>query len=377
MHKYFARRSVLLLALLSLFFTAEKADAFPYNVRHGYPNCTACHISPGGGGVLSAYGRELSRELQSTAGGEKETAFIYGAVKTPEWLDMGGDVRYIQVFSDSPTKSTAKSFWMQADIEAAVHVGKVTVVGAIGWKGNSDTLKNDSDLISRRHYAIYALTDRYSVRAGRFYPVFGTMAAEHRLPTRREIGFDQGKESYNLEFASQTEFGSTFFTPIFGKREGGTNSDEYGFAVSQNFILGGNSRVGGSFLYGKGVRQRAYETRYLLGPNAIVSLSKQFFWIGEYDVEVRDRGEGKTTDRGIYQYQKLTYEPIQGVQFSMLQDFRKTNVLDPNTQGWSLGPVFDWYPRPHLDFQLSASRIFLPEAVPNSWAYAGVFHYYL
>jgi hypothetical protein len=41
------------------------AHAYPENVRHGYVNCAACHIHPQGGGQLNAYGRQLSKALQS------------------------------------------------------------------------------------------------------------------------------------------------------------------------------------------------------------------------------------------------------------------------------------------------------------------------
>ena len=75
--------------------TAARADAFPGSVRWGYGNCVTCHHNIGGGGVLTPYGRQLSRELLSTWGDEDEAEFAYGTVGLPSWLSLGGDVSYM------------------------------------------------------------------------------------------------------------------------------------------------------------------------------------------------------------------------------------------------------------------------------------------
>jgi hypothetical protein len=373
MNRFFSRMGFGLLS----FFVGSAAWAFPSNVRHGYPNCTACHVSPGGGGVLTAYGRELSRELQSTKGGEAETAFLYGAVKPPDWLDAGGDLRYIEVIQDTPSEIEGRGFWMQADAEAAVHIGKFAIDGTLGWKGNSEGLADDSSVLSRRHYAMVSFTDRYTVRAGRFFPMFGLMQPEHEDATRMGLGFDQGEESYNLEFSEQDENGSFFVTPIFGKLRKGHAPDEKGFAVSKNFMIGGNSRIGLSGLYGKTSDQPAFESRILLGPNAIVNLGQTVFWLVEADFERREIGGTPASETGFYQYQKLSYAPVQGLILSGRQDFQRRVIGDARTSVVTLGPTLDWYPRPHFDLQMSISKAMLPEGDPGYWVYTGMFHYYL
>src|SRR5438128_3814131 len=71
-----------------------RALALPTMVRLGYTNCAACHISPQGGGLLSAYGKSID-QAQSLRGGEyrpSQSAWI-------EELDWGGritqDVRLV------------------------------------------------------------------------------------------------------------------------------------------------------------------------------------------------------------------------------------------------------------------------------------------
>jgi hypothetical protein len=376
--------SLLLLGLAAITLSAS-AWAFPANVRHGYPNCTACHISPSGGGVLSPYGRALSREVQSTWGTESESGFAWGAVKTPEWLDLGTDTRYLQMVSDTPSTVEGKSFWMAADAEAAVHVGKLTLDGSIGWKGNNQEHTEDAFLISRRHFAMYTIDDHMAVRAGRFYPTYGLMQAEHEDATRAGLGFDPGMESYNLEFSMQDENGSLFVSPIFGKLSNRNQSrrDEKGLAVSKNFMLGSNSRVGFSALYGKTFFPEDtgdFGHRFVFGPNAIVAISKSVFWLVEADVERRKLIDTDVTQTAIYQYQKLSFEPQQGLILSLRQDWQRTNLGDPDNATGSqvtAGPVIDWYPRPHFDLQLAMTRDFLPESTPNIWVYTGMLHIYL
>ena len=67
---------------LSLIFvfsvlTMNFANAFPEMVRHGYTNCTACHVAANGGGILTPYGSTLSEEVLSTWHFEGEGSFLY------------------------------------------------------------------------------------------------------------------------------------------------------------------------------------------------------------------------------------------------------------------------------------------------------------
>ncbi len=47
----------------------QRAAALPTMIRLGYPNCSSCHISPQGGGLLNLYGRSID-QAQSLVGGE-------------------------------------------------------------------------------------------------------------------------------------------------------------------------------------------------------------------------------------------------------------------------------------------------------------------
>src|SRR5262245_56463333 len=116
-----ANRRAFLWLLLAL--VAPPSFAFPGSARWGYANCTTCHFNVAGGGVLTPYGRQLSRELLSSKGGEGEPDFAYGGLKTPAWLALGGDFS-AQVASRAGPESDSGFDVTQADVEAAAVRGR-------------------------------------------------------------------------------------------------------------------------------------------------------------------------------------------------------------------------------------------------------------
>src|SRR5436190_6515955 len=101
--------------LWPLLLWGNQALAFPEMIRHGYVNCTTCHVSPSGGGTLTEYGRELSKEVLSTWSKEGEANMAYGLVKPPEWLLFGGDYRSVYVYRDTPLYRDGRYILMQTD----------------------------------------------------------------------------------------------------------------------------------------------------------------------------------------------------------------------------------------------------------------------
>ena len=84
--------------LLGLFaVVSSQAFAFPEMVRHGYTQCTACHVSPSGGGILTSYGRELAAEVLSTWSYADESQFTHSKVGeklADKGILFGGDVLF-------------------------------------------------------------------------------------------------------------------------------------------------------------------------------------------------------------------------------------------------------------------------------------------
>ena len=69
-----------------VFIFVGVAQAFPEMIRLGYVNCTSCHVSPNGGGLLTDYGRSISSEALSTWAKPKEELPGHGFLpEPPEW----------------------------------------------------------------------------------------------------------------------------------------------------------------------------------------------------------------------------------------------------------------------------------------------------
>ena len=48
---------------------SQRAEAYPWMIRHGYTNCSGCHADPSGGELLTVYGHAISYEALSTKWG--------------------------------------------------------------------------------------------------------------------------------------------------------------------------------------------------------------------------------------------------------------------------------------------------------------------
>ncbi len=79
------------LTMLVIVLIAGTAHAYPqFQLSQGAERCSACHLSPAGGGLLNAYGRNEAGETLSRGG---DGRFLYGAWEPPAWLQLGADVR--------------------------------------------------------------------------------------------------------------------------------------------------------------------------------------------------------------------------------------------------------------------------------------------
>lgn len=319
--------------------------AYPEMVRHGYTNCTTCHVSANGGGVMTEYGRSLSNEVMSQFGTQEESRFMY-FYSPPEWLQLGGNVRFIQTLIDTPTFRQAKFITMQADLEAAVTYDKFQVVGTLGKSDNQNASGMGEYLLSRRHYLNFKATDEISIRGGRFYPAYGLLVADHTLATRRGLGFEQGQETYNLEGSYLGEKFDFFATGIFGRPDKKELQRESGVAVRSAFNFKESYKVGASFYSGSNDRQ----SRTFFGPYAILGFRKDLFALFEFDIVKNTPKTTNLTTTGLAHYARLNYEVVKGFHVYLTEDVFKTNWDDPSTTANTFGAGLQWFPRPHLEF---------------------------
>ena len=99
---------------------ADPAFAEPTFLSKQYPRCTACHYSASGGGLLTPYGRSLSREEISTFGRQGDGAepapgttgeegFLFGALSSESPFQLGLDIRPSQLRVGTPGREVEQA----------------------------------------------------------------------------------------------------------------------------------------------------------------------------------------------------------------------------------------------------------------------------
>lgn len=329
--------------LLALTLLASlKALAYPENARHGYVNCTSCHVSPNGGGTLTPYGRSLSSELMSTWSRKNEEGVLEGLVKPddmPEWLAVGGDLRAVQTLVTKPATTTATWIPMGENLELAVTDHKITVDSTFG---KIESL-NGERWGSNRYFIMYNITDEITARAGRFYPQFGLYIPDHYVPTKRGLGFDEGMERNSFEVAWNGENWSAFATASQTPLENPGPQRETGFSAQLNRNFGDSSKAGVSYWHGA---SDAF-IRDVFGLSGIVGFSKKFFLLTEWDHQwLTDRTQGQ---RGLFIYNRLGYEVAKGLLALGQAEYGEPNMSQGSSAYDAYGPGLQWFPRPHLE----------------------------
>ena len=184
-----------LVVVLALAASAAVAHAYPqYQLSHEQ-TCSACHLSPTGGGLLNTNG-ELTDEDNAKWGGDG--TFLHGAKELPEWLHLGGDARVAGGATNPGGGITGAFFPMQLESYVEADRGPVAVVASLGF-----TIPNEDNpltvLWSREHYLEWRQHDDGTgayARAGRFMPTYGLRYAEHTMATRRFGGTPLFGEAY-------------------------------------------------------------------------------------------------------------------------------------------------------------------------------------
>jgi hypothetical protein len=132
-----------------------------------------------------------------------EADFLFGVLPTPEWLDLGGDLRGLFLQSKIEGRPLdARFILMQADVDATLRLERFVAYGSIGYAaegalGATLTRAPKKNLVSREHWlgAFLDAGDTFLARAGRMHLPFGLRTTEHtlwtRALTRTDINDDQ------------------------------------------------------------------------------------------------------------------------------------------------------------------------------------------
>ncbi len=340
-----------MIAFLVLLFASISAHAFPEMIRHHYVNCSACHVSVNGGGVLNAYGRTISSEVLSSWGGEKEARAFYAIdpEKVGTWLNMGGDLRGLQVHQENKQIKRGRFFLMQGSIDLAATVKEVTAFMTVG---EVDTRLQTWKTKIPRYYVSYQPTDEFSVRAGRYLPVYGINFPQHEFFVRQNLLLEPGLERN----AADVQWNGEKWNFLLGYSQSAPESlgprEEKSLNAQVQMTLGDSYKLGVSSWYGGTTDER----RVMVGGHALLGWTEKFYTLAELDrISTIDKASNAET-KSIAELLKFGYEFYKGLHFQVVQEMADPDTNISNNETLTYGAGFLWYPRPHFEFETLWSR---------------------
>lgn len=325
--------------------------AYPELSRHGYTNCTSCHLSPSGSGLLTSYGRELSKEVLSTWSNEGEQYFAYNKITPDEKVLLGAYIRGLQALRDSPEREDARTILMQADAEVGYNEKKWAVDASLGRQEIRSGLDSKGRLFSRRHFALYRINDNWTIRFGKFLRFYGLNDPNHNLYVRKDLNFGFDTETYNTEVSQLGENWSFYLTYVDGNlgQDQYTQLKERAGTFSLSYFFNEKQKMGLSYYQGEDSTAR----RSVGGPWFILSIMPKIFLLSELDWQSKTLKDTSVTQKGYVTSNRLNYEWIQGLISFLSYDKKYLNSDDPNSEQNAYGVGLQFFPRPHIEMVTS------------------------
>ena len=346
-------------ALLLGGWGAGSAAGEPTFLSKQYPRCTACHYSASGGGLLTPYGRSLSREEISTfgrqgaggvpAGGARgEEGFLYGALSSESPLQLGLDVRPSRLEVEVPGRPVpARNFLMVLDLQAAWRRDRWTAYGSIG----REPARGGAGPVSYEHWVAYQATDALTVRGGRFLPAYGVRFADHTSFTREGLDLAQEDQVYGVEVGLSTDRTLLQVSAGPGRAES-LDDGRRAFTAAGRFQadLGPRMVLAASVLHrgASEVASRSTNTGLSFGYAPVPWLTT---WT-HADVGFQRR---TASGRAYILANQTSVEAFRGLWLRISPQWRRTDT-DPRREVRRLVYGVDFYPRTHWHVNLSWYR---------------------
>jgi len=362
--------------------------AYPqWQFTSGASRCTQCHFAPGGGGLITGYGRDAVGEELSTF--EGDGAFLHGAAELPSLLTIGGNLRGALLANDvqDPSGTSYAAFPMQADLNVRLALPwGISVAGSVGLRGQVRDEEavvptqnyqpiSTSRLVSREHHITWmpARQGPYA-KLGRYYAPFGLRLAEHVTYVRRDLGFNLLEESYNLSLgylAAEWEAHVTGFLPDELRHMGATESGVaayYEHRLLDRLALGGQMRLG----FDEGMDRLVTG---VVGKFHLPILRTLFLAEANLVHQMFDSGQVGSRQQvvGALGFAVL---PVRGLMITVLGERNHVDT-DVRDAAWNaLTGFVNWFPYAHVELQLIGRLQFAAGEDPAKTAMAQI-HYFL
>lgn len=341
--------------------------------------CSACHVNPTGGGLRTAFGRDVFEKQQLTwePGAGLQRALDFDP-RIGDLLAFGSDFRLAMIAqptrkeTDPPpatyqllkTIPTPFTFFpMQADLYVGAEISRhVALYADIGANGSYEAF----GLVRNLPGGLY-------VKAGYFIPPYGTKLPNHTAAHRQPIGFDPRGKDAGLELGMTLPFLDAQIAVQNGDL-GSTLDTRRGLAVSGRAALmhdfgllrataGPSARCAGSMQQvslpsGQTIPTTSVECQE--GGFLWLSMGR-FTWLQEVDVHVMDdastlTSEGKPVRAGqLVSYQELGFLPMRGVDLGLTYEFMDRDIYgtsDPADVVHRFGVQAALFPVPYVETQL-------------------------
>ncbi len=353
-----ARRSSALLLLLGLALTAAPLAAEPIFLSRQYSRCTNCHYSPTGGGLLTPYGRSLSREELSTFGKSggtpsgREHQFLFGALGDRLGpVSLGVNLRPSHLDFELPGGiSNSRDFLMNADVVAALRSGRFTFYGELGRQPRGD---DDPRVAAFEHWVGFESDRGFGARVGRFLPAYGVRFADHTTLTRAPMGFDNEDQVYALELSHRNDRHLLQLSLGPGRADDVDDSEARAFTASARLQYDLNPRT---VLVASGLYRAESDLAASGGSTGLAvgfaPMRRLTLWT-QGDVRFQDNGSGSDTSYALVF--DAAIEVYRGVWLKLSpQLLTAFGDSSAGVMRWSAG--LNWLVRTHWDVVISYYR---------------------
>lgn len=361
---------------LFLFLITFSAQAYVENVTHGYTNCMACHHAPSGGGLLTNYGRSLSRELMSTWGWKGSEQPLFGAIKNTETLNVGGHIRTLQTYTKNDQTKRGKLFLMQQNVELGVKVGEVWMIATAGTQEGPEGTPGKERFLSERHFALWEVAQDARLRAGKFRQHYGINDPNHNRFTKAPLGFGSNSETYLLEFSKFYEDKEIFVSTSLGRLDlPRDKTKEKNTSATYSHYVGKKSKLGVSALLGESDVRR----RQLSGVHGLVTWADHVFT--KFEVNHQRSHESSDPQKAIdllNGFVSLGHQAAKGVTYYVFHEQLQTDLSQSSTKQYAPGLGVQWLPLPHIELQAELKKQY-NERDPGNPTDSGwlLFHFYI
>jgi hypothetical protein len=367
---------------------SSPAAAYPqWQLSTGATRCNQCHFAPAGGGLPNSYGRDAVTDELTTFAGNGE--LLHGAARLPAWIAVGADLRGAYVAKDvqDPNGPTQAAFPMQADAEVRFALSNFSLYATGGLRGKvraNDELvpaqnyqpASASRLISREHWLMWQPAPQGTyVRVGRYFVPFGLRLAEHITYVRRDLGFNQLEESYNLSEGYLTdlwEVHATVFVPDFVRHIGG--QEKGAAAYFERRLRGETAAVAAQAKWagGPGVTRMVAGSvgKYYLAPLKTLLLAE----IDYVRLTVDDDGLGARHQ--VVGVAGLSVLPVKGVMVTLLGERNQEDLQVRDAARSAATTLVNWFPYAHVEVQVMG-RLEFPAGGQTSKLLFAQLHYFL